>query len=99
MQALGQITRPFAMATRRKGDPSLHLQPWQLPPCDTNLDSALREPFGDASGRREAGEVLKRLLALGLSRYEPDPMRAIAQAEQPEHLNAPNLQGAAKDVR
>jgi hypothetical protein len=32
----------------------------------------LREPFGDASGRREAGEVLQRL----------DPLRAIAEAEQ-----------------
>ena len=61
---------------------SLDLPPWQHPPCRTHLASALREPFGDARGLREGGETLKKMLALGLSRYEPHPMAAIAEAEQ-----------------
>jgi hypothetical protein len=63
---------------------TLGLMPWQMPPlCYANhLDSALREPFGDPRGAREAGEVLKKMLALGLSRFEPDPLQAIAAAEQ-----------------
>jgi hypothetical protein len=39
------------------------------------------QPFGEQHGRREAGEMLKRLLEAGLSRYEPDPVAAIARAE------------------
>jgi hypothetical protein len=46
------------------------------------LDSALREPFGDTRGAREAAEVLKKLLALGLSKYEPYPLQAIGAAER-----------------
>ena len=63
---------------------ALNLMPWQSAPLYylAHLDSVLREPFGDPSGRREAGEVLKKLLALGLSRFEPDPLHAIEQAEQ-----------------
>lgn len=63
---------------------SLDLMPWQRPPMfyANQIDSALREPFGDPSGRREAGEVLQRLLRNGLSKYEPDPLAAIAEAEQ-----------------
>jgi len=57
-----------------------------LPPVSptiaAHLDAVLREPFNDPSGRREAGEILKKLAALGLSKYEPDPLRAISAAEQ-----------------
>jgi hypothetical protein len=63
---------------------SLDLQPWQSAPLfyANHLDTVLREPFGDPSGRREAGEVLQRLLRNGLSKFEPDPIGAIAEAEQ-----------------
>ena len=63
---------------------SLDLMPWQLGPLyyANDLDAVLREPFGDPSGRREAGEVIKKLLALGLSKFEPDPIAAIVAAEQ-----------------
>lgn len=61
---------------------ALGLMPWQQPPCKIHLDSAIHEPFGDPSGRREAGEVLQRLLRNGLSKFEPDPLGAIAEAEQ-----------------
>jgi hypothetical protein len=53
-----------------------------MPPCATHLDSALRQPFGDTRGAREAGEIPKKMLTLGLSRFEPHPLAAIAEAEQ-----------------
>jgi hypothetical protein len=61
---------------------SLRLDPWEtLPIWVGDIDAALREPYGDARGTREAGEILRRLLDAGLSKYEPDPLRAIAEAE------------------
>jgi hypothetical protein len=64
---------------RRCEHDALNLMPWQLAPLyyTNHLESALRE----TSGRREACEVLKKLLALGLSKFEPNPLRAIEQAE------------------
>jgi hypothetical protein len=61
---------------------SLNLPPWQTPPFRINLASALREPFDDTRGLREGGEILKKMLALNISRFEPDPLKAIAEAEQ-----------------
>jgi hypothetical protein len=60
---------------------SLALQPWQDPPCCARLCN-LAKPFDDPRGERESADVLKRLLDAGLSRYEPDPLAAIAEAEQ-----------------
>jgi len=45
-------------------------------------NSASREPFGDPRAARESAELLQKMLALGLSRFEPDPLQAIAEAEQ-----------------
>src|SRR5437870_5988036 len=67
---------------------SLDLPPWQMPPCATHLESALRQPFGDTRGAREAGEILKKMLALGLSRFEPHPLAAIAEAEAKRQVGA-----------
>jgi hypothetical protein len=54
----------------------LGLKPWQSPPC-----------YGDAhpghDGHADAAVLLKRLLACGLSRYEPDPLGALAKVEPP----------------
>jgi hypothetical protein len=61
---------------------SLHLKPWQDPPCVINLASALREPFGDQRAEREAAELLKKILAAGLSRYEGDPLQALDRAKE-----------------
>ena len=59
---------------------------WMLPPCSptiaNNLSEVLLEPYNTPSRTREIGEVLKKLLSLNLSRYEPDPPRAIGAAEQ-----------------
>jgi hypothetical protein len=53
---------------------ALQLRPWQSPPC-----------YGDTSpghdGHADAAVLLKRLLACGLSRYEPDPLGALAAIE------------------
>jgi hypothetical protein len=59
---------------------SLGLMPWQLPPFRASL-ADLDQPPGDPSGRRESAELLQRLLRAGLSPFEPDPLRAIEQAE------------------
>ena len=59
---------------------ALDLMPWQSPPCRANL-GALSEPFGDPRAARESAELLRRLLDAGLSRFEPDPLGAIEEAE------------------
>jgi hypothetical protein len=56
---------------------SLGLTPHQPRPYAINLAAALREPFGAEHGRREGADILQRLLANGLSRYEPDPDGAL----------------------
>jgi hypothetical protein len=61
---------------------SCDAKPWQPVPCGVHVASALRQPYGDPRSEREAAEIRLKLQALNLSRYEPDPMRAIAEAEQ-----------------
>jgi hypothetical protein len=67
-------------------DKHLQLQPWMVPPCwlrtDRDVEAALSMPH-DHSGRREAGELVQRLLAAGLSRYEPDPLTALSVRREP----------------
>lgn len=53
---------------------ALGLKPWQTPPCRLGPDAEQRP--ADKRGRL----LLQRLLAAGLSRYEPDPLRALAEA-------------------
>jgi hypothetical protein len=48
---------------------ALELRPWDLPPCRADVDD------DDA-----AGHLLRRLLVAGLSRYDPDPLRALEAA-------------------
>lgn len=52
----------------------LQLKPWQSPPC-----------YGDTSpghdGHADAAKLLRKLLDAGLSRYEPDPVAALAKVE------------------
>jgi hypothetical protein len=59
---------------------NLHLKPWQCEPCNV-IDDGVANP-ADCYGRR-ADEVtlLRRMLSLGVSRYEPHPLVAIAAAE------------------
>lgn len=60
---------------------SLGLQPWQNPPMYARFPD-LEKPFDDPRGERAAAEILEKLLSLGCSRFEPNPLQAIQQAEQ-----------------
>jgi hypothetical protein len=60
----------------------LHLQPWETPPIwITNIEAALKMP-DDPRHISGAARLLKRLLDAGLSKFEPDPVKALAEAEQ-----------------
>jgi hypothetical protein len=59
---------------------TLHLKPWQPPPCWAEIDDQDNEA-GPISGRRAAAELLRRMQALGISRWHPNPIAAIAAAE------------------
>ena len=62
---------------------NLGLKPWEnLPLWIDDLAAALCEPFDDQTGTREAAELFKKMLAAGLSKYEPDPLAAIGEAER-----------------
>jgi hypothetical protein len=49
---------------------SLHLRPWEVPPCSVS------ENASDARDT-DAQRLLRKMLQAGLSRYEPDPIRAM----------------------
>jgi hypothetical protein len=49
---------------------TLHLKPWELPPCDIYEDDP------NTAGKR----LLKRMLDAGISRYAPDPIAALEAA-------------------
>ena len=60
-------------------DDALKLKPWQPPPCWMGDD----RPVDDfaAAGKVGAWELRRRLIAAGLSMYEPDPIGALAAIE------------------
>jgi hypothetical protein len=55
---------------------ALGFNAFQCPPCWA--DRFPGEAFGN---RKEEIELLRRLLAAGFSRYEPDPAKALAEIE------------------
>jgi hypothetical protein len=68
----------FAVATLAVHDcqvRSLALRPWQTAPMH------VADPDNPKPGDEEAAELLRRLLAAGLSRFEPSPIEALAAAE------------------
>jgi hypothetical protein len=74
-----------AFASYSCQDKALHLKPWQTPPCWLRsagaIRAALATPPPDLGHERAAGELVRRLLAVGLSRYEPDVPGALERAE------------------
>jgi hypothetical protein len=60
---------------------SLGLMPFETPPAQMNLAAGLNLPFNSKNREREGAELLKRMIAAGVSRYEPDPVRACETAE------------------
>jgi hypothetical protein len=60
---------------------SLNLPPWQPPPCSvSNIDAALAVT-DEQRGWRAAALLLKKMLALNISRYAPNPLQAITEVE------------------
>jgi|GEM_PF-1692666 hypothetical protein len=53
---------------------SLHLMPWQDPPMYGNVDLSWRDS--------QAEKLLQKMLALGISKFEPDPLAAIVAAKR-----------------
>jgi hypothetical protein len=54
---------------------ALRLKPWQSPPSQVSLRSASQYDT-------EARALLDRMLKGGISRYHPDPLAALAEAER-----------------
>ncbi len=57
---------------------SLKLKPWQEPPCVLDPDIPLRAHPDELRGMR----MLRQMLALGISRWHPDPLAALAEAQK-----------------
>ena len=61
----------FAASVRQSE--TLRLRPWQSPPCDVAEDATSPREVAPA-------ELLRRMLAAGVSRWHPDPLAALAKA-------------------
>ena len=57
---------------------ALRLRPWMEAPCWTDLDAPIEDP--DRTCRREAQALLRKMTSLGLSKWESDPVQAVALA-------------------
>ena len=53
---------------------SLHLKPWQQPPCFLDIDEKPQQKD------KQAHKILKRMVQAGISPWHPDPLRALAEA-------------------
>jgi hypothetical protein len=56
---------------------TLHLKPWEVPPCWANEDD---DP--DNEWDRAGQKLLQKMLSAGVSRYEPDPMVALKSSRR-----------------
>ena len=52
---------------------ALRLKPWEVPPCRLEVDGPSDDP-----GVR----LLKKMLALGVSKFDPDPLAAVEAVER-----------------
>jgi hypothetical protein len=62
---------------------ALGLKPWEWSPSwvdPAEIDALLATTDHDNADRRVAARLLRRMLAVGVSRWHPDPMAAIAAA-------------------
>ena len=57
---------------------ALKLQPWELPPCVVYADDVEKNPHLSA---KAAYAMLQRMLAAGLSRFDPTPVQSLARVE------------------
>ena len=70
---------------------ALNLPPWQPPPCNIGNIAAALNVTDEQRGYRAAALLLQRMLDAGVSRWHPDPLRAIAEAEQRKQFNSPAI--------
>ena len=66
-------------AAWRCQDRHLRLRAWDCPPCRTR---DVEDPSDDWGYRPAEVALLKRMFAAGVSRFDPDPLKAIAETEQ-----------------
>jgi hypothetical protein len=66
---------------------SLRLRPWQVPPCAVRVGD-VDAPGDEHRAIGAAAKLLRALLALGLSRFEPDPGAALELAETARRVTA-----------
>jgi hypothetical protein len=62
----------------------LKIRMWQPAPCEIpvgEIDAILARGDDTKSGHYAAAKLLKKMLALGLSRFEPTPIAAISEAK------------------
>jgi hypothetical protein len=76
---------------------ALKLAPWQTAPCDAEPNQIDEAGF-EHRGTAVASALLGKLLTANLSRYEPDPERALATIEQAEAKRLPEEKPAASGV-
>ena len=57
---------------------NLHLRGWECPPCDTNSE-VVSVNYGS---RPSEVALLRRMLAAGVSRFDPSPLEALAAIER-----------------
>jgi hypothetical protein len=58
---------------------NLKLKAWECPPCDSTNFATPSNHYGC---RPNEVALLRKMLALGLSRYEPDPLKVIERVER-----------------
>jgi hypothetical protein len=61
---------------------ALNLKPWEYPPCWADDDEANPDGRSPMCKTKEARALLLRMLAAGISRYDPDPMAALAKGKR-----------------
>jgi hypothetical protein len=61
---------------------ALNLPPWQPPPCNIGNIAAALDDADEQRGYRAAALLLQRMLAANISRWHPNPLEALEQAER-----------------
>jgi hypothetical protein len=69
---------------------NLHLMPHQSPPCWVDdMEAVLAAGDDGILGKYAAATLLKRMLAAGLSIYEPDPITALERTKRTKEIDDP----------
>ena len=61
---------------------NLLLKAWETPPCHADEKDFSPDPECSPARNAEACALLRRMLAAGVSRWHPDPMKALEHAER-----------------